>query len=78
MKVQTQFGVHIINIQELGKLLKKYKLATMVRDITYSSKTYQNVYSKATKFAALNNTPDKFNKAVEEENLIKRYGRGVI
>ncbi|NPA37705.1 MAG: peptidylprolyl isomerase [Chlorobi bacterium] len=77
VKVQTQFGVHIINIQELGKLVEKYKLATLVRDITYSSKTYQDVYSKATKFAALNNTPEKFNKAVEEENLIKRYGKGI-
>ena len=77
LKVETQFGVHIINVQALGKLTKKYKLATLVRDITYSSKTYQDVYSKATKFAALNNTPEKFNKAIEEENLTKRYGRGI-
>ena len=75
--VETQFGVHVIDIQALGKLTKKYKLATLVRDITYSSKTYQNVYSKATKFAALNNTPEKFNKAIEEENLVKRYGKGI-
>jgi peptidyl-prolyl cis-trans isomerase D len=77
VKVQTQFGVHIINIMDIGKQVKKYKLATLVRDITYSSKTYQDVYSKATKFAALNNTPEKFNKAIEEENLVKRYGRGI-
>ena len=77
VKVESQFGVHIINIQKKGKLTKKYKLATLVRDITYSSKTYQDVYSKATKFAALNNSPEKFNKAVEEENLTKRYGRGI-
>jgi len=77
IKVESQFGVHIIEIQALGKLTKKYKLATLVRDITYSSKTYQDVYSKATKFAALNNTPEKFNKAIDEENLIKRYGRGI-
>ncbi len=75
--VESQFGVHIIEIQALGKLTKKYKLATLVRDITYSSKTYQDVYSKATKFAALNNTPEKFNKAIEEENLVKRYGRSI-
>ncbi len=75
--VESQFGVHIINIQDKGKLKKKYKLATLVRDITYSSKTYQDVYSKATKFAALNNTPEKFNQAVEKENLTKRYGRNI-
>ena len=77
VKVETQFGVHIINIQDKGKPTTKYKLATLVRDITYSSKTYQNVYSEATKFAALNDTPEKFNKAIEEENLVKRYGRGI-
>ncbi len=77
IKVETQFGVHIINIQDKGKPTTKYKLATLVRDITYSSKTYQNVYSEATKFAALNNTPEKFNKAIEDENLVKRYGRGI-
>ncbi len=77
VKVETQFGVHIINIQDKGKPTTKYKLATLVRDITYSSKTYQNVYSEATKFAALNDTPEKFNKAIEDENLVKRYGRGI-
>ncbi len=77
VKVESQFGVHIINIQAKGKPTTKYKIATLVRDITYSSKTYQNVYSQATKFAALNNTPEKFNKAIEEENLVKRYGRGI-
>ncbi len=77
VKVETQFGVHIINIQGKGKLTTKYKTATLVRDITYSSKTYQDVYSKATKFAALNNTPEKFNKTIEDENLIKRYGKGI-
>ncbi len=77
VKVETQFGVHIINIQDKGKPTTKYKIATLVRDITYSSKTYQNVYSDATKFAALNNTPEKFNKTIEDENLVKRYGRGI-
>jgi len=77
VKVETQFGVHIINIQDKGKPTTKYKLATLVRDITYSSKTYQTVYSEATKFAALNDTPEKFNKTIEEENLVKRYGRGI-
>ena len=77
VKVETQFGVHIINIQNKGKLTTKYKIATLVRDITYSSKTYQDVYSKATKFAALNSTPENFNNAIDEENLIKRYGKGI-
>ncbi len=77
LKVETQFGVHILHIQQQGNATPKYQVATLAREISYSSKTYQDVYSKATKFAALNGTPEKFNQAVEEENLTKRFGRSI-
>jgi peptidyl-prolyl cis-trans isomerase D len=77
VKVETQFGVHIINIQQLGNTVAKYNLATLERNIAHSSKTYQEIYSQATKFAALNNSPEKFNEAIETDNLTKRYGRGI-
>ena len=77
VKVDTQFGTHIIHIQDKGVPTTKYQTATLGREVTYSSQTYQNVYSEATKFAALNNTAEKFNKAVEEQNLTKRYGRNL-
>lgn len=73
--VESQFGVHIINIQDQGKPVTKYQVATLARKVTYSSKTYQEVYSNATRFAALNNTAEKFNNAITEENLTKRFGR---
>jgi peptidyl-prolyl cis-trans isomerase D len=74
-KVETQFGTHILHIQDKGTPTTKYQLATLGREVTYSSQTYQNVYSEATKFAAMNNSAEKFNQAVEEQNLTKRYGR---
>lgn len=77
VKVKSQFGIHLINIQDKGKPVTKYNLATLERKITYSSKTYQHVYSQVTKFAALNNTQEKFNEAITNENLIKRYGRNL-
>lgn len=77
VKVETQFGTHIIHIQDKGVAATKYQLATLGREVTYSSQTYQNVYSEATKFAALNNTAEKFNQAIEEQNLTKRYGRNL-
>lgn len=73
--VESQFGTHIIHIQDKGATATQYQLATLGREVTHSSKTYQNVYSEATRFAALNNTREKFNQAIEEENLTKRYGR---
>jgi len=77
VKVESQFGTHIIHIQDQGKPSPKYQVATLSREVTYSSKTYQDIYSKATKFAALNNTPEKFNNAIEEENLNKRIANSI-
>nr|WP_321453047.1 SurA N-terminal domain-containing protein [uncultured Carboxylicivirga sp.] len=77
VKVQTQFGTHIINIQDKGKPVTKYNIATLDRQITYSSKTNQQVYAKAAKFASQNKSYDKFNESIQSENLIKRYGRNI-
>ncbi len=75
VKVESQFGVHIINIQDQSRPTTKYQLATLGRKVTYSSKTYQDVYSEATRFAAINNTREKFEKGIEDENLTRKYGR---
>lgn len=77
VKVETQFGVHIIWIKNQSKLSPKYQVATLVRNINYSSKTYQQVYSEATRFASINNSVDKFNQAIADENLTKRFGRNI-
>ncbi|MCU4177568.1 SurA N-terminal domain-containing protein [Carboxylicivirga sp. N1Y90] len=77
VKVETQFGTHIINIQDKGRPVTKYKLATLEQKLSYSTRTNQDVYAKAAKFAALNGTIEKFNASVKEENLIKRYGRSL-
>ncbi|MGQ1787875.1 MULTISPECIES: peptidylprolyl isomerase [unclassified Saccharicrinis] len=73
VKVQTQFGIHIIEIQAVGKLTTKYNIATLAREVKYSSKTYQQVYSNANKFAATNNTADKFREGIKTENLTPRF-----
>lgn len=73
VKVETQFGVHIIQVQDLGQLVTKYNIATLGREIKYSSKTYQQVYSAANKFAASNNTPSKFKEGFKTENLTPRF-----
>ncbi len=75
VKVESQFGIHIINIQDQSQPTTKYQLATLARKVTYSSKTYQDIYSEATRFAAINNTREKFEKGIEDENLTRKYGR---
>ncbi|MDD4671803.1 MAG: SurA N-terminal domain-containing protein [Bacteroidales bacterium] len=70
--VESQFGFHIIEIQEKGNLAKKVQVAQLVRNVIPSSKTYQNIYQQASAFAGLNNTYEKFNAAVIEKKLNKR------
>ncbi len=77
VKVESQFGIHIIEVQDKGAAVTKYNIATVERKIDYSSKTYQTVFSDATRFASENNTAEKFNAAITKENLVKRYGKGI-
>ncbi len=70
VKVQTQFGTHIIEVLDLGKPVQKYVLATIEKKVNYSSRTYQDIYSKASKFAIENSSLDQFNATAKKENLL--------
>ncbi len=76
-QVQTQFGIHLIEVLAKSRKVKKVKVVYLSRNVEPSSETYQNVYSQAVKFAGLNNTYEKFNTAVSEQNLTKRYANDI-
>lgn len=71
--IESNFGFHIINVIQKSKEVKKYKIATVTRKVTPSSKTYQDYFAEASKFAGVNNNLEKFNAAVKEQGLNKRY-----
>ncbi len=48
--VETQYGYHIINIQDKKTGAMSYKVANLVKAIKASDKTENEVYTKATKF----------------------------
>ena len=48
--VETQFGYHIINIEDKKSGAMTYKVANMVKTIKPSDKTENEIYTKATKF----------------------------
>jgi peptidyl-prolyl cis-trans isomerase D len=73
--VESQFGVHLIQIMDKGKEMKKVKVATVVRKVQPSEKTRQIVYGKASQFAGLNNTAAKFDKAVADQGIIVKYAQ---
>jgi peptidyl-prolyl cis-trans isomerase D len=67
--VPTQYGLHIIQITDQSKPVKKVQVGILERKVVPSNTTDQVYYSKAYEFAGMNNTYEKFNKAIEQQNL---------
>ena len=70
--VTSQFGVHVIQTTDRGKLVPQVQIAYITRNVIPSTKTYQNVYAKASEFAGNNTTREQFDAAVAEQKLTKR------
>lgn len=70
--VETQFGVHIVKINEQSEYSRKIKLATVAKEIRFSDRTSNFYFSQASNFSANNNTAKKFDEAVIKDQLIKR------
>jgi peptidyl-prolyl cis-trans isomerase D len=71
--VETKFGNHVIEILDQSAPVKKVRVAILSREVKPSSKTYQEIYTRAVEFAGLNNTYEKFNAAITAQDLTKRY-----
>ncbi len=69
VKVQTQFGFHLLKVTEQGTKSKHYQLAIVDRSVTASTATYQKLYSEASKFAANAQDLDGFNKYASQQLL---------
>ena len=77
VKTETSYGVHIIQVLDQSKNVRKYDLGIIDRKILASSATNQKYYSEASAFAGTNDTYDKFNKAIAAQNLNKRVANDV-
>lgn len=75
--VETNFGIHIIQVLDQSKKVRKYDIGIIDRKIIPSSMTTQKIYGEASKFAGTNDTYEKFIKAVAEQGLNKRIGNNV-
>jgi peptidyl-prolyl cis-trans isomerase D len=74
---ETNFGIHIIQVLDLSKKVRKYDIGLIDRKIIPSSATNQKIYAEASKFAGTNDTYDKFNKAVAEQGQNKRVANNI-
>ena len=70
--VKTQYGIHLLQVTNRGKLAPNVQLAIINRTIEPSSQTYQAIYTTASKFASGNQDSKKFNAAIVAQGLNKR------
>ena len=70
--VPSQFGIHIIQTTDKGKESKQVQIAYLVRNVVPSTRTYQDTYALASKFASENSSKEDFDAAVTEQKLDKK------
>jgi len=75
--VETQFGVHLVQLT--GKLapVEKVNVVFVERFIEASDETRTALYMNASKFAAENKTYEAFNNAINADGLPKRLAPGI-
>ncbi len=72
--VKTQFGYHVMEIMDASSSkVELLTIGTIGRVIEPSQKTMSKVTGDANKFAGENNTKEKFDKAVTDQGLNKRF-----
>jgi peptidyl-prolyl cis-trans isomerase D len=75
--VVSQFGVHLIEIQDKGTPVKKVQVAIVERRIEPSQKTYNDVYMEAQQFAMNATTAEKFDEVVTKQGMNKRIADNI-
>ncbi|MCS6990409.1 MAG: SurA N-terminal domain-containing protein [Chitinophagales bacterium] len=69
--VRTEFGYHLIRIDEIINSRPKVQVALISRAVEPSSETDKRIYDQAQRFAAENATAELFDRAVTEKRLQK-------
>ncbi|MBN1133036.1 MAG: peptidylprolyl isomerase [Bacteroidales bacterium] len=74
---ETDFGQHIIKIENQSREVKKIQLATIVRNIIASDETNQDYYNRAVKFRGKATNLEKFDEQVREFGLDPRVAPNI-
>jgi peptidyl-prolyl cis-trans isomerase D len=67
--VITDYGVHIVEITDQSRPVKKIKVATLVKNVVPGDKTDQEYYAKANEFAGMHDNYDSFIEAVNDSSF---------
>jgi peptidyl-prolyl cis-trans isomerase D len=77
IRAETQFGIHIVEVTARSREVKKVQVATLAREVTPSSRTYQQIYSRASRFAGQSDTYEEFTRTAAEEGLSVRMANNL-
>jgi peptidyl-prolyl cis-trans isomerase D len=75
--ITTPYGYHIIEILEQSPRVKKVQIGIVIKVVRVSEDTDRGYYMMASEFAGKNNTYEKFNAAVEEQNLMPYFAKNL-
>lgn len=71
-KVESQFGIHLIEVTDKTEPKKKVQLATIQRQVLAGNDTYAEVFNQANSFSIEANDLESFNELVREKNIQRR------
>ena len=77
--IETQFGIHLVQVINKSRKSKRYKIAYIDRNVSASTETYNSYYTAAAQFVrqvVTDNNP--FDSIVNKENLVKRSDVNVV
>ena len=77
--VETQFGVHLIQVLDHSRKVKKIKIAHIDRNVSASTETFEKYHKQAREFAGkLMNTNISFDSLINMNNLVKRNDYQIV
>ncbi|MEN8204103.1 MAG: peptidylprolyl isomerase [Bacteroidota bacterium] len=74
---ETQFGTHIIKIENQSRPVRKIQLAGVVRHVFASDETNQDYYNRAVKFRGKATDMEKFTEQAREFGLDPRFAPNI-
>lgn len=75
--VKTNFGYHVIRIDDQSPLVKKLKIAILVREVIPSDLTYQEYYASAVEFRNAAEDLGKFRDVCIAKNITPRFASDI-
>jgi peptidyl-prolyl cis-trans isomerase D len=74
---ETDYGIHIIEILDQSRRVRKYDIGIIDRQVIPGSATIQRIYGEASQFASNNPNYEKFNQTVAGEGLNKKIATDI-